>query len=91
MSEDPSTVASTATPTASNPWAQGSAAAGVAALGVGLLLAVLGGPSGYAADAGPATVRLAIGAGLSLTGLGLLLSALVIVGVGWYLRHPQAE
>lgn len=91
MPEDSDTAPSTTTPTASNPWLQASAAAGAAALGIGLLLAVLGGPSGYAADAGPAMTRLAIGAGLSLIGFGLLLSALVIAGVGWCLRHPKTE
>ncbi|MFD1722942.1 hypothetical protein [Amnibacterium endophyticum] len=46
----------------------------------------MGGPNGYAADAAPALTRLLIGTALSVLGLGLLLSALVIVGVGWYLR-----
>lgn len=71
---------------APNPWAQGAALIGLAALGAGILLAVLGGSNGYAADAGPAVVRLGIGVGMALVGLGLALSALVIAGVGWYLR-----
>jgi hypothetical protein len=75
---------------AANPWVRGAASIGAGALVAGILLAVFGGPSGYAADAGPGMIRLGIAFGLGLVGLGLLLSALVIVGVGWYLRHPRA-
>jgi hypothetical protein len=63
---------------------------GLATLGAGILLAVLGGSNGYAADAGPAVVRLGIGVALALVGLGFALSALVIAGVGWYLKPPNS-
>lgn len=92
MQEAPDTDSSSAVqPKASNPWVQASTSLGVTALVVGVLVALLGGPNGYADDAGPAAVRLVIAASLSVVGFGLLLSALVIVGVGWNLRNLPAK